>query len=199
MVTRFAIFGILVIGVVVAIAPDLERNTAPETETVSAKMTAPAISTKLDSSRHHTLMQSNRSGSETLQRAANGHFFADASVGNSTIRFMVDTGASVVALTGEDARSAGLTWDASDIRPIGAGASGTVYGVPTRISQITIGSIRQENIDAVIIPEGLPISLLGQSFLNHLVNVTISGDSLELEDRKYHTAMMLTHQQSETV
>ena len=53
---------------------------------------------------------------------------------------LVDTGASVVALTGADARAAGLMWSAADIRPIAQGASGPVAGMAI---------MKEEEVDAV--------------------------------------------------
>jgi aspartyl protease family protein len=117
-------------------------------------------------------------GETVLERAADGHFYAEASVDGQPVLFLVDTGASTVALTGDDANDLGINWDAGQLRPVGQGASGTVYGVNTTIGELTLGGFRGRNIQAVIIPEGLPISLLGQSFLKQIETVEISGDRM---------------------
>jgi aspartyl protease family protein len=118
------------------------------------------------------------SGGHSLQRQSDGHFYANGTVQGTTTQFLVDTGASVIALTGADARAAGLTWSNADIVPIGSGASGTVFGVSTMIDEVEIGGLTQRNVRAVIIPEGLEISLLGQSFLSEIKSVEIAGDRM---------------------
>lgn len=119
-------------------------------------------------------------GGTTLKRSSDGHFYADGLVEGASVQFMVDTGASVVALTGADAEAAGLTWDESQVRPIGRGASGTVYGVAARLASVEVGGIVLRDVDAVIIPQGLQVSLLGQSYLAKLSQVAIEGDSMVL-------------------
>ena len=119
-------------------------------------------------------------GGHSLQRAGDGHFYADATVAGMPVRLMVDTGASVVALTADDAAAAGLHWDEADISVIGRGASGDVYGVPATLSEIDVGGIVERGVPAVIIPEGLDVSLLGQSYLSRVGSVEISNDRLIL-------------------
>ncbi|HKX78363.1 MAG TPA: TIGR02281 family clan AA aspartic protease [Novosphingobium sp.] len=119
-------------------------------------------------------------GQTVLQRQGDGHFYADAAVGDAQVRFLVDTGASVVALTGEDARAAGLDWDETALRPIGRGASGVVQGVPVTIERIELGGFEATDVEAAIIPDGLPVSLLGQSFLSRMSGAQIDGDEMRL-------------------
>lgn len=115
-----------------------------------------------------------------LERQSDGHFYVRANVNQTTTRFLVDTGASVVALTGDDARAAGLTWSNEDLVPIGQGASGTVYGVPVTLDSVELGDTEARKISGAIIPQGLPVSLLGQSFLSHVDSVRIEGDRMTL-------------------
>ena len=119
-------------------------------------------------------------GGHTLHRTRDGHFYAEATVDGTPMRMMVDTGASVIALTAEDAVAAGLIWDDSKVMPIGTGASGTVYGVRARLSEVEIGGIVRRNVQAVIIPEGLEVSLLGQSWLSQVDTVEIVDDRMVL-------------------
>ncbi|MEL7446995.1 MAG: TIGR02281 family clan AA aspartic protease, partial [Pseudomonadota bacterium] len=115
-----------------------------------------------------------------LERQPDGHFYVSANVEGTNVRMVVDTGASVVALTGRDASALGLDWDEADIRQIGQGASGAVYGVPANLSEIDIGGFAREDIEAVIIPRGLGVSLLGQSYLAQIDTVEISDDQMIL-------------------
>ncbi|MDC0886815.1 TIGR02281 family clan AA aspartic protease [Altererythrobacter sp.] len=119
-------------------------------------------------------------GSHTLQRQSDGHFYADARISGTSTRMMVDTGASVIALTGEDAAAAGLRWDPARIAPVGTGASGTVYGLNAMLDEVEIGGIVRRNVRAVIIPEGLAVSLLGQSYLAQIKSVEIADDKMVL-------------------
>lgn len=117
-------------------------------------------------------------GEHTIDRQPDGHFYALANVDGANVRMMVDTGASVIALTADDALAAGLQWDESQVRHIGAGASGAVYGVPTRLKEVEIGGMVRRNVQAVIIPEGLGISLLGQSYLSRIGAVEIADNRM---------------------
>jgi aspartyl protease family protein len=116
-----------------------------------------------------------------LDRQSDGHFYALAQIGGSEIRLMVDTGASAIALTGDDAVAIGLSWDEEELRKVGRGASGNVYGKPVIIDQLQVGDLIVDNVQAAIIPRGLDVSLLGQSFLSKVGTVKISGDKMTLK------------------
>jgi aspartyl protease family protein len=115
-----------------------------------------------------------------LDRQADGHFYADAEVAGMPVHFLVDTGASVIALTADDAASAGLEWTDDDLRYVGQGASGAIYGVPVTLDDVSLGGFRGEGVEAVIVPRGLTVSLLGQSFLSRVPKLDIAGDKMTL-------------------
>ena len=117
-------------------------------------------------------------GEHVLERDSDGHFYASALVDNTELRMLVDTGASVIALTGDDAAAIGLNWDDSEIRHVGSGASGAVYGVPVTLRSVEIGGMARSDIQAIVIPEGLHISLLGQSYLAQIGAVEIFDDKM---------------------
>ncbi|MFA6220047.1 MAG: TIGR02281 family clan AA aspartic protease [Erythrobacter sp.] len=119
-------------------------------------------------------------GETVLPRARNGHFYAEVAINGSPVNFLVDTGASMIALTGEDAAAAGLSWSDSDVRIVAQGASGPVYGVPVRLDRVVLGGHEAQNVEAAIIPSGLDVSLLGQSFLATIEPVRIEGDRMVL-------------------
>ncbi len=121
-------------------------------------------------------------GAMVLDRAGDGHFYATARIDTGDYHMLVDTGASVVALTGDDAENMGLSWDPSALAPVARGASGPVMGVPVTIPDIAVGDFEAHNVQAVIVPDGLPVSLLGQSFLQHVPNVQIADDKLTLSN-----------------
>jgi aspartyl protease family protein len=112
-----------------------------------------------------------------IERDAQGQFHLELDAGGETIRFLVDTGADVVALTADDAERLGLRPDASAYQPILQTASGTGMGAPVQIERLTIGGRDLNDVDAVVVPD-LPVSLLGQSALRRLGSVTLQGDRL---------------------
>lgn len=115
-----------------------------------------------------------------LVRAGDGHFYANALVEGTSARMLVDTGATVVALTGEDADAMGIAWDQAQAGPVARGASGTVYGVPVTLERMEVGEFEATGVRAIVVPEGLGTSLLGQSFLSQVPRVEIHGDQMVL-------------------
>lgn len=118
-------------------------------------------------------------GWTTLERGANGHFFADAQVNGATVHFLVDTGASGVALTADDARRAGLQFSTQEFTPVGSGASGEVRGKLVSLERVSLGGRSVDNVSGVIL-EGGEMSLLGQSFLSKMGTIEISGDRMTI-------------------
>ena len=118
-------------------------------------------------------------GIMSLARQDDGHFYADAEVNGSPVHFVVDTGASVVALTVADAERAGLNVDEDDFTVVAEGASGPVMGVPVVLRQVTLGSRTATDIPAMVLADGGQ-SLLGQNFLAGFDNVSIERDQMVL-------------------
>lgn len=117
-----------------------------------------------------------------LDRQGDGHFYADATANGAPVRFLVDTGASVVALTASDAQRLGLMWNYNELQMVGRGVSGDVMGKPVQIGELRLGGLTAQNVRAVIIPDGLDVSLLGQSFLSGVGHVTINGNRMTLRN-----------------
>ena len=97
-----------------------------------------------------------------IPRAPNGHFYVHATVNGQLVRFMVDTGASSVALTEEDARRIGESFSKDRYETVGPARPGPVSGQMLRIDSIEIEGKRVSNVRGAVI-QGLDISLLGQS------------------------------------
>ena len=119
-------------------------------------------------------------GEVVLSRAADGHFYAEVTAESGSALMLVDTGASKIALTAEDADAMGVAWSEDDLRPVARGANGTVFGVPVRLDRVSVGDLEAEGVEAVVVPEGLDISLLGQSFLSQVGRIEVSGDEMAL-------------------
>lgn len=121
-----------------------------------------------------------RGGATELRRAGDGHFYAGVEVGRKPVTMLVDTGASVIALTGADARAAGLHWNPAQLAVVAQGANGPVRGVALTLDRVALGRHEARAVRAVIIPDGLPVSLLGQSFLKDIEPVRIEKDRMVL-------------------
>jgi aspartyl protease family protein len=105
--------------------------------------------------------------SVTVAADSNGHFFTEGSINGIPIRFIVDTGASSIALPAADAQRMGI-----DYRKGRRGFSQTANGpVPTygvKLETVRLGSIELSGVDAIVIEQGLNIALLGMSFLGRV-------------------------------
>ena len=119
------------------------------------------------------------SGTVTLERSFDGHFYADAQVNGATVHFLVDTGASGIALAADDARRAGLAYDSHQAEVIGSGASGEVLGQFVRLNRVELG-LRSVNDTPAVILDGGDRSLLGQSFLSKFDSVEVHGNTMVL-------------------
>lgn len=114
-----------------------------------------------------------------LERSPAGHFLAVADVNRMPVRFVVDTGADMVALTLEDAERAGVRFDRAAFDVVGQGAGGPVRGQAVTIDEITLDGKRATGVRAVVL-EGADVSLLGHSYLRELASVNIQGDEMRL-------------------
>ena len=115
-----------------------------------------------------------------IARAADGHFYADALVNGATLHLLVDTGATSVALTRADAQAAGVQVAPGDFTATGQGAGGVVRLKRVVLDRVAIGPVAAERVDAVVAEDGLPVSLIGQSFLSRVGTIEISGDRMIL-------------------
>lgn len=118
--------------------------------------------------------------SVTLQRAPDSHFYLDMLVNGRSMRFLVDTGASSVALGRSDARRLGLTVFPDDFTGTAETASGRARFAPVRIDSMRAGPLDASDVEAVVIDIENGMPLLGQSFLRRLDEVTVRGDVMVL-------------------
>ncbi len=109
-----------------------------------------------------------------------GQFWTDARVNSGHVRFLVDTGASAVALTLNDAKKAGIrTRDLQYNVPIST-AGGRNMAAYVDLRSISIGAITLRNVRALVVPEGLNTSLLGMTYLGQLQKVEATPNALLL-------------------
>ena len=115
----------------------------------------------------------------SLQRQPDGHFYADVQINGVTVTMLVDTGASGLALTRDDARKAGLGLSIGMPNVIGQGASGAVKGEFVTLDRVMLAGTTVEGMPAVVL-DGGGQSLLGQNFLRRFASVEIKGDRMVL-------------------
>ena len=118
----------------------------------------------------------------TLQRSSDRHFYATASVNGRDVRFLVDTGASEIALTEDDARKVGIKVDPAKYELLGEGASGFVRGQYVELDKIQLEGLHQNATKAVVV-EGANVSLLGQPFLENIDEIVIRKGEMVLRDQ----------------
>ena len=109
-----------------------------------------------------------------------GHFFLRATVHGSSIAFLVDTGASTIVLSPEDARRTGFRLANLDFDQRIVTAGGLVPGASVTLREIRIGQLQVFDVPATVHGAPLPISLLGTSFLRRLEGYEVDNDRLIL-------------------
>ncbi|WP_299324203.1 TIGR02281 family clan AA aspartic protease [Parasphingopyxis sp.] len=122
----------------------------------------------------------NGSAEFAIDRAADGHFYADVRINGATSRMLIDTGASSVVLTREDAQRAGIQARPGEFTATAQTAGGPIPLKPVTIDRVALGPVDSHNVPAMVAENDLPISLLGQSFLERVGTVEISGDEMRL-------------------
>jgi len=140
-------------------------STVPSRKTVAKKTTSPR-----------------KSGSTVSLRknSRDGHFWANAKVNTGSVHFLVDTGASSVALTLNDAKKAGIKVRDLNFNVPVSTAGGTNYGAYIKLERVSVGAITIRDVDALVIKDGLTTSLLGMSYLGELQKVEATRDTLFL-------------------
>ena len=114
-----------------------------------------------------------------LERSEDGHFYADADINGQSIRMLVDTGATAIALSRDDARRAGIGVSIAMPEVVGQGASGDVHGEVVKLDRVALGGAEVEDVAAIVLDDS-EMSLLGQSFLSKFDSVEIRGDKMVL-------------------
>lgn len=122
-------------------------------------------------------------GTVTLNASRNGHFETEAEVNGHPIDVMVDTGATLVALSYEDAERAGIFLRPADFTHTVSTANGSARVAIVAIDSVSVGDITVHNVQgAVSEPGRLQRTLLGMSFLGRLSRIDMRSDSLLLQE-----------------
>ena len=136
-------------------------------EAQAATVTAPMIATA-----HGSTAQ--------IIKSADGHYWAEAEIDGRAVRVMVDTGASVVALTRADAARLGFRLTEQDFTGSVQTASGAVGAAPIELASVAVAGARVDAVQALVVQDGLPHSLLGMSYLGRLSRFEATPTGLTL-------------------
>ena len=119
----------------------------------------------------------------TLTKQMNGHFEANVTVNGSTVRAMVDTGATSTVLTEADAKHAGFDPAVLVYNVPVSTANGTAMAARVVADEVSIGGIVRKNMPLLVTPPGqLDQSLLGMNFIGTLSGFDARGDRLVFRD-----------------
>ena len=116
-----------------------------------------------------------------LSADARGHFITPGSINNRPTQFLVDTGASVVAIGQAEADRLGLNYRTGQPVTLRT-ANGTAPGWALKLATVRIGDVTAYEVDAVVTPSAMPAVLLGNSFLNRF-SMRRDGDTMLLVKR----------------
>jgi aspartyl protease family protein len=161
---------LLVFGVLAAKVADQTARTSA-VPPASAALAAPA-----------PVQQNSYGSSVVVPRDARGHFVVDARVDGRHMSFMLDTGASVIALRARDAMALGIHPFARDFTVEVKTANGSTRAAPVQLGMVEISGLTVRNVAALVSPdEALGENLLGLSFLSRLRRFEYSNGKMVLE------------------
>lgn len=166
-----ALFGAAALGLVAlrdTMNPRLEAN--------------PAVAEEAEAEAELPKISAHQIRTASLRKEADGHYWTTARVNKTPVKFLVDTGASLVALTKRDARRIGVNTDNlqrdTDVRT----AAGRVRAAVTIIDEIVIDGVTVKNVSAVVMDDDLEYSLLGMSFLNRLEGWDVTTNAIIIHE-----------------
>jgi aspartyl protease family protein len=117
----------------------------------------------------------------TIRKAADGEYWANGVVNGAKVRFLVDTGASAVALTPDDARKLGFDMASLNYGYRVVTAGGSTRAAAVKLTSVTVAGAKLSDVDALVIEKGLDTSLLGMSYLGRLASFQATREALILQ------------------
>ena len=120
-------------------------------------------------------------GRVVLTAGPGGHFLTDGQINGRTVQFMVDTGATTVAMSVADAKRIGLNYQNGQPVQMST-ANGVTQGWRVTLNTVRVGDVMVSGVEAVVTPGGMPYVLLGNSFLSRF-QMNRNNDQMVLERR----------------
>ena len=116
-----------------------------------------------------------------LMAGSGGHFMAAGQINGKAVQFMVDTGATSVAMGAQDAERMGINYKSG--QPVNVStANGSAQGYRVKLASVRVGDVEVFEVDAVVTPQAMPFMLLGNSFLTRFA-MTRENDQMTLVRR----------------
>ncbi len=119
-------------------------------------------------------------GAAQIVKGPDGHFWAEAKVDGRAVRFLIDTGATTVALSQTDAQRLGIDIHKLDYRYTVMTASGQTRAASVKLASVAVAGAQVRDVDAMVIEHGLETSLLGMSYLGRLSSFQATPRALVL-------------------
>jgi aspartyl protease family protein len=116
-----------------------------------------------------------------LAAGPGGHFMTEGQINGRTVQFMVDTGATTIAMSEADAKRIGLNYQGGTPVRMST-ANGVTQGWRVSLNTVRVGDVMVSGVEAVVSPGGMPYVLLGNSFLSRF-QMTRNNDQMVLERR----------------
>jgi aspartyl protease family protein len=116
-----------------------------------------------------------------LPASAGGHFIAQGSINGRAAEFMVDTGATTIAMGLADAKRLGIDYE-KGTRTVGSTANGLVQAYKVRLASVRIQDVEVHDVEAAVLPQAMPHILLGNSFLSRF-QMNTNNEQLTLKRR----------------
>jgi aspartyl protease family protein len=129
----------------------------------------------------HVTTNSSSAASVTLSADTRGHFVVDGQINGGAVRFIVDTGATMVAMSSSDAQRLRINYRIGDLGQMNT-ANGTAPAYRVKLDTVRVGDITLNNVDAVVMENQTMPVLLGMSFLNR-TNMRREGQMMTLTKR----------------
>jgi aspartyl protease family protein len=148
------------------------NGTRPISNIMAARATTPAPAQPPTANSHSVVITPNE----------NGHFEVEGRVDGRHLEFMVDTGATIIALTAKDAATLGIHPAEREFTAMIRTANGAVRAAPVQLNMVEINDIMVRDVAAVVMPDdALSENLLGLTFLSRLRRYEFSSGKLVLE------------------
>ena len=112
--------------------------------------------------------------------AADGHFWVEGTVDGTPTRFLIDSGASITALSVQSARAAGLNFDLNAPGVTMMTANGRIAAQRASVSTLAIGPIRANDIDIVVSPSFGEVNVIGMNMLSRLKSWSVQNSEMVL-------------------
>jgi aspartyl protease family protein len=153
--------------------PDLAERAAPHGQSAMSSR-----SVELNDANEALIIEPEAPGSDHVARARDGLFYVSAKVNGQPVRFLVDTGATVVVLSDADARAVGAMPASGGYNARMSTAGGSRPMAWTKLGHVQIAGQDVRGVTAAVVSGGPGVSLLGQNLLSKLGGLHIEGDRL---------------------